>query len=122
MLKLSPITAAEEAFMADFVAQTDPHPLAPFMRIWHGQVNFEVKPFSGRIQLGCIQTLFPSQGHATPALQWLQALASQHGVAIRGTVQRLGKGGLSQRDLRAWYKRHGFSVQRTGTLEYLPQK
>lgn len=120
-LKLSTgITPACADFMAEYHAGTTAHPLAPFMRVWGGSVSFEVKPFSGAIRLGCIQTLAAGRGNASKALDWLVALARQHGVDVRGDVKPLGNAGLGARALRDWYKRHGFTVKQDGSFSLVP--
>lgn len=53
---------------------------------------------------------FPPRGRGAGrrALALLTTLADQHGVTITLSPQRFGTGGLSNRSLVAWYRRHGF--------------
>lgn len=106
------------AFMAAFESETTAHPFLRFMRIWRNKVCFEVNPFDGAIWLGCIQTIEQQQGDGSVALDWLKALATTHGVMLRGNVKPVGKDGLDKAALRQWYKRHGFVVRRNGDIEF----
>src|SRR5262245_6059451 len=113
-----------ESFMAAFEAGTAPHPFAPHVfRIWDGRVLFEVqgldrKHWRADVRLGFIQALEPGHGDGSRALEWFLSLARDHGAIVTGSVQRKGERGLTQRQLRAWYKRHGFHVARDGGLTF----
>jgi len=114
-----------EAFFDDFYAQTFENLFVDHERIWvhhlpatgkvlpeHGPVGFEVKPgFKGRVRLSCIRSPEKGKGHASAALDWLCKLADEYGVEIEGHIEPVGdKPRLNVNQLRAWYKRHGFSV------------
>ena len=53
---------------------------------------------------------FPPRGHGagSRALALLITLADRHGVTLTLAPHRFGIGGLSDRALVAWYRRHGF--------------
>lgn len=116
--------ARVDAFLADFHAQTVEHPMAHFMRIWENRVAFEVKSeFGKKIRLGCIYTLERGKGHASPALDWLCALADQHQVQIVGHIKPVGdKPRLNFNQLRQWYKRHGFDVILRSEISRFPKE
>lgn len=112
-----------EAFMAAFDAGTRPHPFAGVFRVWAGRVVFEVKPlrrelWHADVSLSCIQSLEPGKGDGSRALDWFLGLAREHRAIVTGSVQRVGKSGLTAGQLRAWYKRHGFKVARNGDLTF----
>jgi hypothetical protein len=107
--------------MADFEAETAPNPFVHIERIWHKAVGLEVSVFNQNIRLSNIRSLKPRQGYATQALQWLTSLADKHRVMITGTANPTDtkQPGLSKKELKAWYARHGFSVTRRGEIVYL---
>lgn len=112
-----------ESFWSAFEAGTAPHPFAGVFRVWAGRVVFEVKPlrrelWRADVSLSCIQSLEPGKGDGSRALDWFLGLARAHGAIVTGSVQRVGKSGLTDRELRAWYKRHGFKVARNGDLKF----
>jgi len=115
---------ALEAFMAAYRAETTSHPLAGFLRIWSNRVYFEVRPFDGAIRLALIQTIFPEdrqRGYGHAALSWFCALADRYGVEIRGHIDAQGEEPrLTAAQLRSWYKRHGFKIERT-SMRRLPK-
>lgn len=118
---------AAAAFMAAFDAGTAPHPFTGAFRIWAGRVVFEVKPLNramwrADVSLSAIQALEPGNGDGSRALDWFLGLAREHGAIVTGNVQRIGKTGLTVGQLRAWYKRHGFTVARNGDLRFDPAK
>jgi GNAT superfamily N-acetyltransferase len=114
-------TPGQEAFMAEYMARTRGNALAEHERFWFLEVGFEVKPFDGRIRLSCIRTLHRGRGHGSEGLDWLCRLADKHGCVIRGTIHPVGEGErLTAPQLRAWYKRHGFTV-RGREIEYQPK-
>ncbi len=100
------------AFMQDFHAMTDAHPFAGHLSVLDNYACFEIKPFDGKILFGYVTTLERGKGHGTKALKWLLDLADKHGVTLVGQIQRMGDEGLTTVELRRWYKRHGFKVDR----------
>jgi GNAT superfamily N-acetyltransferase len=113
-----------DEFMQAFVAGTDPHPFTHVLRVWNGCAVFEVKQLrpelwgGASVRLSFVQSLERGRGDGSRALDWFLDLARQHGVTVVGDVQRVGTEGLKVRELRAWYKRHGFRVARTGALRF----
>jgi hypothetical protein len=113
-----------ESFVQDFERLTEPNPLASVERVYERMVGFEVKPFGGAIRLSCIRSFDRGKGHAKQALSWFLALADKHGVAITGHVKPIGSTSprLTSAQLRAWYKRHGFTVSRSGEMRREPTR
>ena len=99
-------------FMQDFHAMTDHHPFAGHLSVLDNYACFEIKPFDGKILFCYITTIERGKGHGTKALRWLTDLADKHGVNLVGQIQRMGDHGLTTVELRRWYKRHGFKVDR----------
>lgn len=103
-----------ETFMAEFNAQTEPHPLLPDRRVYLGVVMFEVSAYLGNVHLGEIIALEKRRGYGTTALHWLCELADKHQVAIGGRafpIKKTGGGvGLNMDHLVAWYRRNGFEI------------
>lgn len=103
-----------ETFMAEFNAQTDPHPTLPDRRVYLGVVMFEVSAYLGNVHLGEIIALEKRMGYGTTALHWLCELADKHQVVIEGRafpLKKTGGGvGLNMEHLVAWYRRNGFQV------------
>jgi len=103
-------------FMREFWEGTISHPFSGHERLWvegwKPVAAFEVKPFDGRIDLGCIRTFERRKGHGTRALKWLCQLADKHVVTIVGEIKPVGveRPRLGVAELRQWYKRHGFEV------------
>jgi len=83
-------------------------------RFKEGNVNLEMKPFDGNWHLAFIGTAekYRGKGLASKALKEILHFADKHGVAITGTVDQQGSGGLTNYQLHAWYKRHGFIRER----------
>jgi hypothetical protein len=101
-----------EAFMSDFHSMTDTHPWATYFSVLDNYACFEIKPFDGKILFGYITTLERGKGHGTKALRWLTDLADKHNVQLVGHIERKGDEGLTTNQLRQWYKRNGFKVDR----------
>jgi len=121
-------------FMRDFYEQTEDSP--------YGRVRFteaegaaerpsvlvEVKRFGAAVVLLHILILDKAQqgkGYGSATLRWLCGLADKHGVAIKGKAQRIEAAfwqhgyppsGLPTAQLKAWYRRHGFIISRSGDM------
>ena len=111
----------------EYIKHTQPHPFLSFMRVWHGGgdrwVAFEIPThweLHTGIHLAAIQNMNPGDGAGSAALDWLLDLADRHGLPVDGYIERLGTSGLSHLELRRWYKRHGFHVNRRGKITYQP--
>tara|TARA_R100000306_G_C4352963_1_gene131126 strand:+ start:684 stop:1046 length:363 start_codon:yes stop_codon:yes gene_type:complete len=101
-----------EAFMEEFNKLTASHPFAPYLSVLDNYAVFEIQPLGGQILLGFITTIDKGRGDGSKALRWFVDLADKHGVEVTGGIRRLGKDGLTVTELRRWYKRHGFKVDR----------
>jgi GNAT superfamily N-acetyltransferase len=88
--------------------------------VYLGKVLLEVSPFAGKIHISAITSHAREQGFASKALDWLTELANKHGVQLDGTIQRIGNDGLSNKELRSWYKRHGFVISEGDKIKYEP--
>ena len=117
---LSSVSIKLNRFMDDFHAQTFAHPMARHLVVWQNRAVFEVKPFGGAIYLDFIQALEIGNGDGRQALQWLLALAKKNDVLIKGSVKRIGELGLTQRDLKTWYRRNGFIVDARANITFDP--
>lgn len=111
-----------DAFMEEFYSSTAAHPFNPHLALFENCVMFEVKPFAGLILFGFIKTFNKGQGDGSRALQWLVDLADKHQVTLTGNVQRVGDEGLTVNQLRRWYKRNGFHVNRHLEMQRLPKR
>lgn len=89
-------------------------------------VLVQVKPFGAAVVLSHVLILDKAQqgkGYGSATLRWLCGLADKHGVAIKGRAQRIRSAfaqhgyppsGLPTAQLKAWYRRHGFIISRSG--------
>jgi hypothetical protein len=69
-----------------------------------------------------IHALEKGRGQGSQALNYLKNLADKHSVTMEGVAKQIGSRGLKTKDLKSWYKRHGFSVNRSGEMIRKPQK
>ena len=53
---------------------------------------------------------------------WLIDLADKHQVTLTGNVKRVGDEGLTVNQLRRWYKRNGFHVNRHLEMQRPPKQ
>lgn len=113
-----------DAFMEEFYSSTAAHPFSRHLSVFENCVVFEVKPFYAVdvIRFGFIQTLYKAQGDGSRALQWLIDLADKHQVTLTGNVKRVGDEGLTVNQLRRWYKRNGFHVNRHLEMQRPPKQ
>ncbi len=73
--------------------------------VWINLENDFDHPFVWIENLGCNER---GKGLATKALTWLCEIADRWGVELRLHAESLDREGLSTRQLRGWYGRHGF--------------
>lgn len=117
---------AVEAFLRDLAAQGWRNPLRPIELVVAGDtglVEVRVGPphlwGANTVHVAQIRAISPGGGRAALAL--LLGLADRHGITLTLTAKRFGPGGrgtLNDRQLAAWYMRHGFvrDHERTGEL------
>ena len=103
-----------EAFMQEFESLTQPVGSNRVLSRYGNYGVFGLTPHahSGDVNLDIIMAWDKGIGNGSIALQWLLSLADKHGVDITGRIERQGDNGLSTVELRRWYKRHGFKVDR----------
>lgn len=123
LTKKTPGRAKE--FMEEFWAETHRHPFMPpqnrllafteddFVMI----VCSESLDDPNGIHISDINTLDRrGKGLGTRALQWLHALADKHRVTLSGLsksyMQDQDTSVLKQKDLTAWYARHGYETKK----------
>jgi hypothetical protein len=107
---------ALDAFMREFYSETVAHPWARGIRIWGECMMLEVSVWQEAIHLSSIMSLtVKNAGNASRCLSWLCAKADSHAVDIDLSVKPIKNAGakeghdLTKAQLKAWYKRHGFS-------------
>ncbi len=100
-----------DKFMQEFESGTAPHQKTRHLRLWEHKAEFEVGVAGSSVRLGYIGSIHVGRGHGTRALRWLLNLADKHGVEVRGSIHRVGREGLSERELKLWYRRHGFEIE-----------
>lgn len=107
---------SNDAFIQEYLESTDAHPLFRLGRIWRDRVAFDVEIFDGAVHLDFIIALNRGRGDGHAALVWLCELADKHGCTIKGTIRPCGRGRprLNTDQLRQWYKRHGFTIAKSG--------
>ncbi len=114
-----------DSFMTEFTSVTQPNPNRAQELLWRDKVGFTVKPLPsmGTVRLLNIRSIIPSgSGIGTEALLWLTSLAEVHQISIVGEAEPTGfEDRLNHTDLRAWYRRHGFTVSSRGDIEYVPR-
>jgi hypothetical protein len=109
-----------DTFIADVRDAT--HPVGTVMYIWQRRAVLEIHPADAedRVHLALIMALHKGRGDGGRALRWICALADRHQVTLVGHIERGGDTGLSTRELRRWYKRHGFHCDRQLRLTRRP--
>ena len=114
-----------DAFKQEYLDSTEPwsdEPKIRHQRLWDGTVHLDVLVNTyanfDKVQLNLIATYYPDRGkgYASDCLQWLVCLADRYNVHIEGRVEPIGSLGLSKADLKRWYTRHGFKVDRNSYM------
>lgn len=112
-------------FKKEFLGSTKPWSDAPkhrHQRLWEDTVHLDVlvNTFANcdKVQLNLIATYYPDRGKgcASDCLRWLSRLADRYSVHIEGRVEPIGSLGLNKSDLKQWYTRHGFKVDRNSYM------
>lgn len=117
-----------KSFMKEFEAGTARFPLMPepsrciMLDESNGKaICFELfKTGENTIFVGLIHVLLGcrGEGHGSIALKWLIELANKHRVTLKGKID--AGSGLTNNQLRGWYKRYGFKVRRDRSIQYTP--
>lgn len=130
-----PVDETVEAFFDYVVRHTTQHPLKPrdiharVFEVHSGHevvpVLLEIKPRGDSVRFDSLMVPSEYRGRkaGTVALLWLVSIAQRYNVRLVGHVEPFGTSpaGLNRTQLKAWYKRHGFLVSRTGLI-VLPRK
>jgi hypothetical protein len=112
-IKREAAQSRNEALMRAFEEATTENPFCRRERVWELRAAFEIEIFDGSIHLGCIRPFERGNGDGRKALNWFCQLAKEHQVSVRGTIKPCGntRPRLNAKQLRDWYKRHGFTVK-----------
>ena len=119
--------AGVDEFMEKYYKVTQNHPFDPEARIaWDGKSTVTIVPFKDHIHLSAVQTLAPGErsGSANGVVMTLVALADETGVPLRLNAKPFGEmeGKLTKPQLKAWYKRRGFVIDRGDEMVYTPEE
>lgn len=71
-----------------------------------------------------IRSITKGVGAGSKGLETLKAMADETGVTLVGNVggsHFTQNGGLNIKQLTQWYRRHGFIVDKSGKLKYVPK-
>ena len=124
--------APAEKFMTQFREETSVHPMLPTgtrIKTFPGGavVSLDVdRSLNGddSIHLTDINSMSSrGAGYGSAALKWLCDLADIHRVKLEGWADTYmsATNTLGQRDLKAWYSRYGFKIQRGNRMIRQPQ-
>ena len=114
-----------DKFMETYFKVTQSHPFDPQARIaWDGKATATVVPFNDHVNLSAVQTLAPGErsGSANGMVMTLVKISQETGVPVRLIAKPFGdmKGKLTKPQLKAWYKRRGFVVDRGNEMVFDP--
>lgn len=125
------MSTAAEGFLRLFTDSTVRFPFKPAMRCWRAGtwpldhfVLLELNDGKDGTTIRFDAIMVPSDlrglGYGTVALHWVLEQARVFNVRLVGRVERFGTSekGLPQSQLRAWYKRHGAIVSRSGLIVF----
>ena len=123
---LPPLRSRLEAALSEYVADK---PAGPVPRsVWLGDGYIELFLFNEAVHLAAVfvDPALRHQGHGSRYLRELLEIADKHQVPVECTVKPFGaqepRTKMGTRDLKAWYKRHGFvQVPKRQTLRRAPQ-
>lgn len=113
-----------KAFVDEIYEATSEHPFVMCNRVLMDDgpiAEFELVSGhkDGEIMLGFIGAFKKGNGHGTKALKWFLDIAKRHKMMIHINVDRQGDKGLTQAQLKRWYKRHGFTFPHNGRDGYV---
>ncbi len=100
----------QDAFMADYQAATQEHPLDHRARLLKN-ASITLYPFGNSIHISDIRALRPGLGGGKEALALICQLADKHGLKLDLTAKTyLDNSPLSTSELQQWYARYGFTT------------
>lgn len=109
-------------FMRAFWWKTSPNPFDTGERIWEMRAAFTLSIFDGAIHISAMRSLERGKGHGSEALNFLCALADEHGIVLSGNAKPYGdQPRLASAPLRAFYRARGFDIKRTGAIRRQPK-
>ena len=111
------------AFTEAVLAATEPHPFnrhLVFSREHNCVIELTDGFKDGQMTLGYIQSLDYMKGNGGRCLSWLLDLCHDHGILLNiyCDAQPRHHSHLTQRELKAWYRRKGFVFPRNGRDGY----
>lgn len=97
---------------------SDPSAVSAFIKSWRpawlAMLGAGDRPGAVHLDGVLVPTHWRGQGWGTKAVDWV--LSTWAGDRIVGHVQPFGYNGLRRAALRAWYRRRGFRVHRSGLI------
>jgi hypothetical protein len=120
-------SAKVEDFVKEYRSKTGANFVNPRERYWplpeDVLVLTELWPHKDRdaVHLATIRSDVRGGGHASGVLRQICDMADKHGVTLDLDVKPFGRGGLSKRDLAAWYARYGFVKGKADTMTREPE-
>lgn len=123
---------AQHAFMKEYTEKTWENPIDGRMRLKNTKtggdpggdfVGLEVSPRFGttdEVHISSIQAMEPRKGQGQQGLDWLKELADKHDIKLSGYAKAYGTGRMTTAQLKKWYAKSGFKVDRAGNMERLP--
>ena len=107
---------ALEYFLRDYQRLTWQNPLHAYERVLGCLAAFSLRALRSQqiVRIESLRSMTRAQRFGTRALTWLCELADQHSIVLTGTIEPIGKmrPRLNVRELTAWYRRHGFTIQK----------
>jgi hypothetical protein len=114
----SRLTEQQDAFLRHLWRETIENPIGKG-RVYEMQVLIHVRPFNGYIYVSEVRALRGfRRGSGTKAMRYLTTLADTFNVRLQLAPERIGSEGMTNAQLRKWYRRFGFvnSKQDSGTM------
>ena len=114
----SRLTEQQNAFMRELWRDTIENPVGKG-RVYEMQVLIHAYPFCGRIYVSEVRALRGFRhGSGTKAMRYLTTLADTFNVQLELAPVRIGNEGMTNAQLRKWYRRFGFvnSKQDSGAM------
>lgn len=116
------MTEEVKNFLAYMQLCSKPHASVDQYRVFDHFVIFRIGPHAGGVRLWYLRSLQQNQGHARTFIGFVKRKADDCGVPVRGIAKKMDRKGLSTKELKAWYARHGFTVDaKTGKFNYKPK-